>query len=173
MRKIVSFLPVLAVLFAISAPGVSAAEGGKVGVINMQRIMMESSEGKKAKAAFMRELESKKARVASEEKSVKALEDELKAGAAGMKADQRKAKEERLANQVKELRRMMQDMDEELKKKDAELTSGIVKDALEAARKVAREEGYSLVMQAGPQIVYLDKANDITEQVLKRYESGR
>ena len=64
-------------------------------------------------------------------------------------------------------------MKDELKKKDNELTSKILKDVLDITKKVGGEKGYSLILQASQQIVYIDQAIDITDEVLKRYDSGK
>lgn len=171
--KVIVAVVVMAVAFYCAAAFAADAAKGTVGIINIQKILVESKSGKEAKAVFERELQSKSAMLASKEKNARAIEDELKTGAAKMKADVRKVKEEKLAEEIKDLRRMKQDMEEELKKKDNELTSGILKNVLELARKVGVERGYSLVLQAGPQMVYADKAIDITDEVLKRYDSGK
>jgi Skp family chaperone for outer membrane proteins len=68
---------------------------------------------------------------------------------------------------------MKQDMEDELRKRDNELTSKILRDVLDIVKKVGDERGYSLVMQLSPQIVYANKSDDITDEVLKRYDSGR
>jgi len=164
---------IIAVAFYCAAAFAADAVKGTVGVINIQKIMMESKSGKEAKAAFEKELDSKRAMLASKEKSTRAIEDDLKANGAKMKVDARKAKEEKLAEDIKDLRRMKQDMEEDLKKRDNELTSKILKDVLEITNKVAGERKYSLVLQAGPQVVYLDRMIDITDEVLKRYDSGK
>ena len=62
---------------------------------------------------------------------------------------------------------------EELKKRDGELTAGILKDVLAITKKVGDERGYSLIMQASQQIVYIDNSIDITDEVMKRYDSGK
>ena len=90
-----------------------------------------------------------------------------------MKADARKVKEAKLADEIKDLRRIKQDMEDDLKKKDNELTSAILKDVLEITKKVGAEHGFSLVLQAGPQVVYADSSLDITDEVLKKYDAGK
>ena len=171
--KLKAVVAVVVMALAFYCAAALAADGGKgtVGVINIQKVLVESKSGKEAKAAFDKELDAKRAMLSSKEKGAKAIDDDLKANGAKMKADARKVKEDKLAEEIKDLRRMKQDTEEDLKKKDSELTSGILKDVLEITKKVGGERGYSMIMQAGPQIVYLDKSIDITDEVLKRYDS--
>ncbi len=171
--KMMIFAVVLAVFFYCAAA--FAADGGKgtIGVINIQKILIESKSGKEAKAVFDKELEAKRAVLASKEKGAIAIENELKANGAKMKADIRKIKEDKLASEIKDLKRSEQDMKDELQKRDNELTSKVLKEVLEITKKIGDEKGYTLILQASQQIVYIDSAIDITDEVLKRYDSGK
>ena len=171
--KMVVFVFALVIIFCCGVVFAAGEAGSKIGLINIQKIIMESKAGKDAKLAFDKELDAKRSMLSAKEKSAKAIEDDLKANGAKMKADVKKAKEDSLAENIKDLRRLKQDMEEELKKKDAELTSGILKDVLAITKKVGDEGGYSFILQATPQVVYMDKAADITNEVLKRYDSGK
>lgn len=164
---------VIAVAFYGAAAFAADSGKGTVGVINIQKIIVESKSGKEAKAVFEKDLETKRAALLVKEKSARAIEDDLKANGAKMKADARKMKEDKLADGIKELRRMEQDVKEDLKKKDSELTSKILKDVLEIAKKVGVESGYSLILQVNQQMVYVGNSIDITNEVLKRYDSGK
>lgn len=164
---------VIAVAFYCAAAFAAEAANGSIGVINIQKIIMESKSGKEAKAVFDKELEAKRVMFTAKEKGAKAIEDDLKANGTSMKADARKAKEGKLAEEIKELMRVKQDVEDALKKKDNELTSKILKDVLEITKKVGDERGYSIIMQASQQIVYINNSIDITDEVLKRYDSGK
>ena len=165
----------LALAFILSSASVFAAgeTGSKVGVLNIQRVILESKAGKIAKIEFDKEFEVKRTALAAKEKSVRALESDLKASGAKMKADARKIKEEKMAEEIKDFQRLKQDMEEGLKKKDSELTSKILKDILDITKNIGTQGGYSLILQAGPQVVYMDNAVDITDEVLKKYDTGK
>ena len=173
MRKV----KILIVLFTTMLFLCSAAQAAKesqsdtkIGLINIQKVLAESKAGKEAKAVFEKELEGRRATLQAKEKEVRAMETELRTGAAKLKSDVKKSKEENLAAETKELRRLGQDMEDELKKKDAELTSKILKDVFGITRKMGEEKRYTLIMQAGPQVIYIDKTIDITDEVMKRYD---
>jgi len=171
--KIMVVALAIAVIFSCSSVFAAGETGSKVGILNIQKVILESKAGKIAKIEFDKEFEAKRIALAAKEKSARAIEDDLKANGAKMKADARKAKEGKLAEDIKEFQRLKQDMEEELKKKDNELTSTILKDILDISKKVGDEGGYSLILQASPQIVYMNNAIDITDEVLKKYDSGK
>ena len=166
-------LGVIAISFLCYINAFAAKEAqpeGKIGLLNIQKVLAESKAGKEAKAVFEKELEGKRATLQAKEKDVRDMDTELRTGAAKLKSDVKKSKEEKLAAEMKELRRLGQDMEDELKKKDAELTSKILKDVFGITKKMGEEKRYTLIMQAGPQVIYIDKTTDITDEVMKRYD---
>ncbi|MCX5679890.1 MAG: OmpH family outer membrane protein [Candidatus Omnitrophica bacterium] len=171
--KVVVAGVVMALVFYCAAAFAAGVTKGSVGVINIQKILVESKSGKEAKAVFEKELEAKRVMFNAKEQGARTIENDLKSNGAKMDADARKAKESKLAEEIKGLRQMEQDIKEELKKKDGELTSGILKEVLEITKKVGAEREYSMVLQTSQQIVYLDNSIDITDEVLKRYDSRK
>jgi outer membrane protein len=173
LRLVAGAVLLLSVLFCGVSLAAQKAEGGEVriGYINIQKIVLESRVGKESKAVFEKDVEAMRAKLGAKEKEVAATEADLKASVARAKPEERKAREDALASQIKELRRLRQDLESELKKKDTELTSKILKEVFEITRKIGAEKKYTMILQANPQIVYMDKATDITDEVIARYDS--
>jgi outer membrane protein len=130
---------------AFSSSAKPENSGAKIGLINIQKIVMESKAGKEARSAFEIEL--------------------------GGKRSILQVREQEVAKEVKELQRLKQDLEDDLKRKDRELSSKMLKDIFEVTQKVGQEKQFTIIMQSGPQIIYRDKAIDITDEVLKRYDS--
>jgi len=149
----------------------AAQEGAKIGVINVQKIVRESKAGKDALATFEKDMQAKRATLKAREEAAQKLEAEIKAGADKMQQADRQAKEESFMKEVRDLRRFRQDLEEELKKIDAELTQKVTREIVDVTRAVAAEQRYTVILQAGPQVVYVDKSADITDEVIKRYDS--
>ncbi|MFA6078654.1 MAG: OmpH family outer membrane protein [Candidatus Omnitrophota bacterium] len=170
MKRIALLTVMTAFLF--SAAGVYAAQDSNIAFINLPKIIMESKAGKEAKDSFSKDMEAKRLTLMVKEKETKVLEEEVKA-AAKAKPDVRKAKEEAFASEVKELGRLRQDMEAELKKMDQELASKLVKDIFEIARKIGEERGYTAILQVSPQTVYVNKSADITDEIIKIYDTRR
>jgi outer membrane protein len=156
---------------AFSSSAKPENSGAKIGLINIQKIVMESKAGKEARSAFEIELGGKRSILQVREQEVKKLEDELKGQTAKLAPEARREKEEKFAKEVKELQRLKQDLEDDLKRKDRELSSKMLKDIFEVTQKVGQEKQFTIIMQSGPQIIYRDKAIDITDEVLKRYDS--
>ncbi len=170
MKKIV--ILVFLIAFLLSAAAVFAAQEGNIAFINLPKIITESKAGKDAKAAFSKDMESKRSTLQAKEKEIKDLDADLK-GSAKAKPEIRKAKEEAFSKEIKELGRLKQDMESDLKKMDSELAGKLVKDIFEIARKIGDERGYTAIIQISPQTVYVNKSVDITDEVIKIYDTRR
>lgn len=164
---------IIIAIFIFTGSSVFSAEGpaAKVGIINIQRVLSESKAGKAAKSDFDKETLRKQMILQYKENDIRQLEDELKTKGQTFTPEARKDKEDSLAQEVKKFQRLKQDFEEELKKKDVELASKVFQEIIDLTKKVGEENHYAIIYQAGPQIVYNDKSADITDEVLKRYDS--
>ena len=172
MKKIllISFIAAMALFFTASVFAATQPETSKIGIFDMQKIVRESKTGQQAKAVFERELEQKRNMLQEKEKSITVLEDNLKKDTT-LPAAKRKEKEEEFSRELKELKRLRADLEEELKKKDIELASGIIKRILEIARNIGAQEKYTLILQKGMDVIYIDKAVDLTPKITEKLDA--
>jgi outer membrane protein len=71
---------------------------------------------------------------------------------------------------VRDYQRLVQDSQNELKKKEGELTGSIIRELREVVEKIGQDEGYSLLLENVEGIIlYSRKDLDITEKVVKIY----
>lgn len=145
-------------------------EGVKIGIFDIQKIVRESKTGQQAKAIFEKELSEKRKQLQEKEQSVKAQEESLKKETQ-LPPAKRKEKEEEFQQELKELRRLRQDFEEELKKKDAQLASKLIRDVLDITRKIGEQERYTIILQKGMDVVYTDKTVDITSKIMERLDA--
>ncbi len=172
MRKI--FIVLIAGLF-LAASGytstVYSAEEGKlkIAIVDLHKLINESESGKKAKADLESLIKSKQSLLDEKGKNIEKLRTDLEKQAAVISADAKKTKEEELERVARDYQRLVSDSQTEVKKKEAELTSEILKDAREVINKIAQEGGYSLVIEkADGLVLYFSSNLDITDRVIKK-----
>jgi outer membrane protein len=160
-----------ACILLILAPVAMAAAPGpvRIGIVDTQKIMRDSKAAKEARDSFLKERGAKQAIFAGQEKEVLKLQDELKNMDAKAPADARKAKAEKLGQEIKELKRLKDDIEEELKRKEVELTSKILRDVHRLVVDYRKKEGLTVVLQKSAVIDY-DSAVDITDRIIKIYD---
>ncbi|MFC1493682.1 OmpH family outer membrane protein [Thermodesulfobacteriota bacterium] len=168
MRKKL-FAIILFALICFAHSGLVYAADMKIAVIDTQKIMRESKSAGKARAVFLKDVQSKRTVLDAKQKEVKALEEEIRTGGKDMAPQVRKEKRDSLAREVKELNRLRSDLEEELKKKDAELRRKILQEVLEIVKEYRKKEKYSIVLEKRS-IIDSDDAIDITDKIIRLYD---
>ena len=172
MKKLsIVFVMVMGFLLA-AMPVMAAAAPVKIGVIDTQKILRVSKAAKAAQSVFMKELEAKRAVYQAKEKEIKSLDDELKNQNIKLSAEIRKEKTEKLAQEVKEIKRLGTDMEEELKKKEVELTRKLLSEVAQIVRTFSKKERYTVIFEKSS-VIAADDAIDVTDRIIKLYDAGR
>jgi outer membrane protein len=169
---VLSFALVFALLLGMSAAHVAMAADTslKIGFVDINKIMRDSKAAKSARALYQKDLESKKAimkekgdKVASQEKDLKNTKQDSPAF---------KEKREKLAQEIKELKRLGSDMNEQLKKKDAELTQKILVDIQQILQQFSKSENYSILFERKTALVAVEGL-DVTDKIIKIYDAKK
>ena len=168
-----SLVLVVAVVGTMGFTTVAMAETGaplKIGFVDINKIMSESAAAKNARAIFQKDLEAKKAIIKEKSDKVANMEKDLK----NIKQDSPawKDKREKLVQEFEELKRQGTDFDEQLKKKDAELTQKILADVQQILQKFAASEKYSIILEKRTALV-TDEGLDVTDKIIKIYDAQK
>ncbi len=160
--------------FALSILPVSvlAADTVKFGAIDIQKVLNESEAGKKAKSDLESLIKSRQSNIDEKGKVIEKMKSDLEKQTSVLSADARKNKEDELERVVREYQRLVQDSQADIKKKEAELTDGILKEIRDLVDKIGEEEGYTIIFEKGT-VLYSSKGIDVTESVLKRFDAAK
>ncbi|KQC08905.1 MAG: hypothetical protein APR62_03785 [Smithella sp. SDB] len=163
-----SLVFVFALMFGMSVVSLAAEPALKIGIVDVNKIMKDSRAAKNARAVFQKDLNAKKATLKTKSDKVTALDKELKG--LDQKSSAWKEKRDKLVKEVKELRTIEKQMNQELQKKDIELTKKIFADVQQILNKLIKSENYSLILDR--KAILADRDGfDITNKVIKIYDS--
>ncbi|MCX7913832.1 MAG: OmpH family outer membrane protein [Thermodesulfovibrionales bacterium] len=141
----------------------------KLAIVDLYRVINESEPGKKAKSELESLIRSKQSAIEEKGKNIEALKADIDKQSAVITAEAKKAKEEELERLIKDYQRLVSDSQSEVRKKESELTNEILKQAREVINKIAKEGGYSLVLEkADGLVLYYTNTLEITDKVIKR-----
>jgi len=140
------------------------AEGPKIAVVDMGRVISESQEGKKANAELDAMVKAKRAEVSQKAEEI----DKLKKSLDKEPAATRKSKEDELVRMSAEYQKMVSAYETEVQKKAAELRAGLVKEIKNIVDTVAAEEKYVVVLNTDS-TSYFQKTIDISDKVIRKY----
>ena len=146
----------------------------KIGIVDLQRALNESSAGKRAKEQFKGEFDKMQNSLKGEKDRLDRMKDDLEKQSVVLKADERKAKAEEFDRRQRDLRRKLEDSDAELRKKDQELTGDILKDLAEVIQQIGEREGYTVILEnSSSSVLYGSKSIDMTDEVIRTFDSRK
>jgi outer membrane protein len=168
MKKIL-FVGILFVATFFISMGPLFAADVKIGVIDTQRIMRESKAARNAMAMFSKDVEARRNTLNAKQKEIQTLQEEIKNKGKDMAGSVRKEKDDKISQEIKEFNRLKSDFEEELKKKDAELTQRLLKEIHEVVNEYRKKENYAIIHDKQTLVSY-DEAIDITDKIIKLYD---
>ena len=142
----------------------------KIGFINLQEIMQNSNAGKKAAEEFKKFYEKETQEIKSSEKELKKMKDELEKQSSIMTQSSQKEKETVYQKKLRDYQLLVNDTNEELKKRDQEMTQKLMPGIMKIVRTIAEKEKFTLVIDVATMPVpYYDKENDFSKKVIEEF----
>jgi len=167
MKKL---LAVLILFLVMLFPKFIKAEPNKVIVVDLQKVLNESSKGKEAVKLLEVEFEKKKKSLDAKEEELKKLEDEITKRSSLWSDKIKQEKEDEFDKKVKDFRRMQTDLKDEFQRKNKNFTDKILMDIIELVKSVGEEEKFSIIMEK-QNAIFTSSSIDITDKVIKLYDN--
>ena len=154
------------------APLGARAEEVRIGVVDMNRALNDSRAGQKAIDELDKFMEAKRPELQRQKDAVQAKRDELDKQGLLLNEDTRKARENEIRTLERDLSRSVSDLQDEIKRRQAELSEAVQKDLVRLVEKIGTEGGYTAVLIKNPAVVlFATPTIDLTETVIKRYDA--
>ena len=144
-----------------------AIAAGKVGYINLQRLVNESKMGKEARKDIQKLRKQKQDAVTQKSREVNRLRDLINDKGDKMTVEKRNDVLEDLQKAYKEYQRLVADAKDDIAKGDRKLVATILRKADAVLKKVAKKYKYSIILKDPNCVGYLDPDVDITDKVIK------
>lgn len=149
----------------------AATSNGRVAIVDVQRILARSVAGaaareqlEKDKAAMQRQLDGQKT-------ELEKMRDELEKKGQLLSADARREKQDAMERKVRDVRRLVDDLQAQLQKKEDALLQKVLQDVAGLIQRLGKDRGFAVVLErqrAG--VLYNSGDADITDEVLKAYD---
>jgi len=141
----------------------------KLGVFDMQKIMKESKTVANYRKDIFEKIELKRKPIQEKDEFAKAINEKLKKDGSNMPFNDRKALEEKFVNEIKEIRRMKEDLDAETIKYDRELSKNIFLEIDKIIKNIAEQEDYTVIFEnTAAGIAHYQNSVDITGKILEK-----
>jgi outer membrane protein len=118
----------------------------------------------KEKAAMQKQVDAQRA-------ELEKLRDELEKKGQLLSADARREKQEMLERKVRDARRLVDDLQATLQKKEEAMLTKVLQDVSGLIQKVGKDKGFALVLERQrSSILYASADVDLTEDVIHAYD---
>ena len=164
-----------AVAALVLATGAQAsAQDTKIGYVDLQKAIQETSAGKKAKKDLEKEFNTKKADLQKKEADLKKMGDDLEKKKSALSDDVRNKKMQELQGEMMKFQRDVQESQVNIQKKERDLTAPIIEKLQQSIEKVAKAGSYSMVLEKSEQsVLWAQKESDLTDSVVKEFEKSK
>lgn len=149
--------------------GAWGADALKIGYVDMQRALNQCTAGQEAKKVITAEVEKMHKSLEGRQKELNKLREDLEKRGAVMNESLRREKEKEYQSKLRDVQRLQRDFEEDMRRRDRELTDKVLRDLAGIVQKIGEEGKYSVILEGNqPSIVYISKGLDLTEEVIKR-----
>lgn len=149
---------------ALAALPAVAAEP-KIGVVDFQRLAIESPQGKQVSDSMRAEFAPRERTLQAQGQAVKAKEEKLQKDGATMSEDQRARAEKELRDGARDFERAKGEFQDDMNARRNEELSRLQRTIVEEVRTYGKAQGYDLIL-AQEGVIYNASASDITPAVL-------
>jgi len=175
MKKV--FVIILGVMaIACLSVRADAADGLKIGVMDMQRAMNMTNKGKAVIEKMKKKRQKEYEILQKKNTELKKMAAELKQDAFMLDEAARTAREDKLRKLTRDLKRYQEDVSSEMIELQKINSGAMYRDLSEVLNEFAAKEGYTIVFEGGRQapgvpgsIVYYDDAVDITDKIIELF----
>lgn len=140
----------------------------KLGFIDMQKAIQETKEGKAAKKQLEGDFNKKKAELEKKEGELKKKFEDFEKKALALSNEVKAKQQQELQMEMQKHQQLVAKSQMEIQKKERDLTEPIVKKVQGIIAKIAKDEGYTAILEKSEQLVLFAQPNiDLTDRVVK------
>ena len=157
----------------VMAAGLVHAAEAKIGFVDMQKAIQSTAAGKKAKAELEGEFNKKKKELEKKEADLKKMGEDLERKKSVLSEEVLSKKQAEFQEEMMKYRDVVGKSQVEIQKKERDLTAPILEKMKKVIEKVAKDKGYSMVLENSQMVLYSNADSDLTDDVIKAYEKEK
>jgi outer membrane protein len=158
---------------AVAAPFVPArAEPApRFGYVDLRKVITESKTGKQGRAELEKLIKGRQEQLEKEAQKFRALQQDIEKNQLVMNEQQKKDKQKELQDKAQALQKLKAEADQEVAKKDAELTQKAYGELRAIVAELAKEQKLMMVFDKHAQPLYAEPGPDLTDKVIQKYDA--
>lgn len=170
LKRIVLVVAVVVLAGFTLESGTAQAEAQKIGVMNIQKVLLESSAGRKAKGVFEKRMKELQSTFKGDQDKLMALQKEIEKKSSAWSKDKKSSKIRELQKGQRELQVKSEDAKMELKQLQDKELEPILKMLQTVVDSYGQKNGYSVILDSKVAVLYVDPAIDVSDAVKKELD---
>jgi len=168
MKKLIMTTVAAALVAVVSTNAMAAADAGKFGVIDVQKIFASSPKVTAQKKSLMSEFTSKRDKLQASQKSLQAMMTKYKRNATVMSQSQKQALQTQIAAAQTKLMQMGHGYQQQAEQAQAQAMQKFVGQLKTAAATVAKKDNLAMILPTNA-VIYAGDSMDVTKQVASAF----
>lgn len=140
----------------------------KIGIMNVQKIIVTCDAGKEAKIRFEEKMKALQASFKEEEDALKGLQAEIKKKSSAWSEEKKAEKVREFKKNGRELQAKTEDARFEMKQMQDKELEPILKALEKVVAQFGKDNGYTAIMDSKSGVIYFDEKVDISDVVVKK-----
>lgn len=158
------------VLLGWTAPARAAQAGVRIGVVDMQEVLMKSQKGQAVKQKLDQERAARQKDLDARQQEVVNLQAEFEKQAPLLSDQAKREKSEAIQRKTRDAVRIAEDANRDFEKRVRETETDITREILAVIQEYGKDQGYTIILERG-MVVFGAPAVDVTSEVIKRYDA--
>ena len=146
----------------------SSAADLKIGVINVQKIIVSCEAGKAAKERFDVKMKELQGSFKKEEEDLKLMQDEIKKKSSAWSEEKKAEKVREYQKSGRELQAKTEDARFEMKQLQDKELEPILKALEKVVEKYGKEKGFTVILDSKNGVIYFDEAIEVSDAITKK-----
>jgi outer membrane protein len=144
----------------------------KIGVMNVQKVLLESVSGKAAKGMFDNKAKELKAKFQSEENALTAMQQEIEKKSSAWSAEKKETQVREYQKKGREFQVKTEDARFELKQLQDKELEPILKTLQTVVEGYGKQNGYTVILDSKIGVLYSNSAIDVTAELTKALDQA-
>lgn len=143
----------------------------KVGYMDMQKAIQETSAGRKAKKDLEESFNKKKKEIEKKEADLKKMTEDFEKKNLVLSEEVKNQKSQEIQTEMAKYRELVGKSQLDIQKRERELTAPIVDKLRTILEDIAKNENYTMILDR-QNVLWANKQIDLTDRVVKEFEKG-
>ena len=173
MKHFIRFMVLISIVVLFQHHAL-AADPLKVGVVDLQKCIEQSNEGKRVYSSLKEKHDSMQERLNEKQKELAQMQKDIEKQSLMLSLDAKEDKQRDFERKRRDLGYLLQDMNEEMNKAEANARKKILQDVEDIVKTIAKKGNYDLILEkrtAG--VMFISDPLDISEKIIEAYNKAK